>query len=106
RGRPALIPNPRSAPPCLICCTLVPVIGLTREAAQPRLTHGYDHKMRPVTPGVQGGNAETTPSASVAAVAIEFPPNQVGQTEALSGLTGFGGPQFDRFAASAGVQKR
>jgi alkylresorcinol/alkylpyrone synthase len=62
--------------------------------------------MRPVTPGVQGGNANTTPSASIAAVAIEFPPHQVGQQEALSGLTGLGGPQFDRFGASAGVQTR
>ncbi len=47
-----------------------------------------------------------TPPASVASVAIEFPQHQVGQQEALSGLTGFGGPQFDRFAASAGVEKR
>jgi alkylresorcinol/alkylpyrone synthase len=62
--------------------------------------------MPPVTPGEQGGNANNTPSASIAAVAIEFPPHQVGQREALSGLTGFGGPQFDRFGASAGVEKR
>src|SRR5277367_2962900 len=62
--------------------------------------------MGPVTPGVQGGNANTTPSASVAAVAIEFPPHRIGQREALSGLTNFGGPQFDRFGASAGVQTR
>jgi alkylresorcinol/alkylpyrone synthase len=62
--------------------------------------------MRPVIPGVQGEKANTTPSASVAAVAVEFPPHQVGQQEALSGLTGFGGPQFDRFGASAGVQTR
>src|SRR6201993_2176892 len=62
--------------------------------------------MRPVTLGEQGGNASTKSSASVAAVAIEFPPHHVGQREALSGLTGFGGPQFDRFGASAGVQKR
>src|SRR3984957_17349602 len=62
--------------------------------------------MGPVTPGAQGGNANTTPSASVAAVAIEFPPHQVGQREALSGLTGLGGPQFDRFGESAGVQTR
>src|ERR1700760_1629554 len=62
--------------------------------------------MGPVTPGVQGGNANSTPSASVAAVAIEFPPHQVGQREALSGLTGLGGPEFDRFGASAGVQTR
>jgi alkylresorcinol/alkylpyrone synthase len=47
-----------------------------------------------------------SPTPSVAAVAVEFPPYQVGQTEALAGLTGFGGPQFDRFAASAGVEKR
>ncbi|MBV8860942.1 MAG: type III polyketide synthase [Mycobacterium sp.] len=45
-------------------------------------------------------------SASVASVTVEFPPHQVGQQEALSGLTGFGGPQFDRFGASAGVQTR
>jgi alkylresorcinol/alkylpyrone synthase len=62
--------------------------------------------MRPLTPGEQGGSANITPSASVAAVAIEFPPHQVGQREALSGLTGFGGPQFDRFGESAGVQNR
>ena len=47
-----------------------------------------------------------TPTPSVAALAVEFPPYQVGQQEALSGLTGFGGPQFERFGASAGVQKR
>jgi alkylresorcinol/alkylpyrone synthase len=47
-----------------------------------------------------------TLSASVASVAIEYPPHQVEQKEALSGLTGFGGPQFDRFGASAGVQTR
>jgi alkylresorcinol/alkylpyrone synthase len=62
--------------------------------------------MGPVTPGVQGGNANKTPSASIAAVAIEFPPHRVGQQEALSGLTNFGGPQFDRFGASAGVENR
>jgi alkylresorcinol/alkylpyrone synthase len=47
-----------------------------------------------------------TPTPSVAALAVEFPPYQVGQQEALSGLTGFGGPQFDRFGAGAGVEKR
>ena len=62
--------------------------------------------MGPVTPGVQGGNANKTPSACIAAVAIEFPPHRVGQQEALSGLTNFGGPQFDRFGASAGVENR
>src|ERR1700743_1637244 len=62
--------------------------------------------MGPVTPGVQGGNANTTPSASVAAVAIEFPPHQVGQREALSGLTTCDGPHFARFGASAGVETR
>jgi alkylresorcinol/alkylpyrone synthase len=62
--------------------------------------------MRPDIPGVQGVKTNTTPSASIAAVSVEFPPHQVGQQEALSGLTGFGGPQFDRFEASAGVQTR
>jgi alkylresorcinol/alkylpyrone synthase len=47
-----------------------------------------------------------TQTPYVAAVAVEFPPYQVGQLEAMSGLTGLGGPQFDRFAASAGVEKR
>ncbi|MBV8181927.1 MAG: type III polyketide synthase [Mycobacterium sp.] len=47
-----------------------------------------------------------TPFASVASVAVEYPPYQVGQKEALSGLTGLGGPQFDRFGDSAGVQTR
>ena len=46
----------------------------------------------------------TTPS--IAAVAVEFPPNQVTQAEAMSGLTGFGGPEFERFGASAGVETR
>jgi alkylresorcinol/alkylpyrone synthase len=46
----------------------------------------------------------TTPS--IAAVAVEFPPYQVTQAEAMSGLTGFGGPEFDRFGVSAGVEKR
>jgi alkylresorcinol/alkylpyrone synthase len=47
-----------------------------------------------------------TPFASLASVAVEYPPYQVGQKEALSGLTGLGGPQFDRFGDSAGVQTR
>ncbi|MBO0883281.1 MAG: type III polyketide synthase, partial [Mycobacterium sp.] len=49
-------------------------------------------------------NAPIAPS--VTAVAVEFPPHQVGQQEALSGLTGFGGPRFDRFGARSGVQTR
>ncbi|WP_292980386.1 type III polyketide synthase [Mycobacterium sp.] len=43
---------------------------------------------------------------SVSSVAVEFPPHQVSQAEAISGLTGFGGKDFDRFGASAGVQRR
>src|ERR1700730_9929869 len=62
--------------------------------------------MGPVTLGVQGGNANTRPSASVAAVAIEFPPHQVGQREALSGQTNFGGTQFAGIGATPGVQPR
>ena len=42
----------------------------------------------------------------ISAVAVEFPPHQVGQKGALSGLTGLGGPEFDRFGESAGVQTR
>jgi len=47
-----------------------------------------------------------TSSPMISAVAVEFPPHQVGQKEALSGLTGLGGPQFDRFGAAAGVETR
>ncbi|WIM89972.1 type III polyketide synthase [Candidatus Mycobacterium wuenschmannii] len=47
-----------------------------------------------------------SPAPSVAAVAVEFPPYQVDQAEALSGLAGFGGAEFQRFGASAGVEKR
>jgi len=47
-----------------------------------------------------------TATPTVAAVAVEFPPYRVSQAEAMSGLTGFGGPEFERFAASAGVQQR
>lgn len=43
---------------------------------------------------------------SIAAVAVEFPPHRVSQAEAISGLTGFGGSEFDRFGVSAGVQQR
>jgi alkylresorcinol/alkylpyrone synthase len=59
----------------------------------------------PNRPGAQGVS-HMTPFASVASVAVEFPPHQVGQKEAISGLTGFGGPEFERFGASAGVEKR
>jgi alkylresorcinol/alkylpyrone synthase len=45
-------------------------------------------------------------SASIAAVTVEYPPYQVGQQEALSGLSGLGGPQFDRFGTRAGVETR
>ncbi|MDT7740838.1 MAG: alkylresorcinol/alkylpyrone synthase [Mycobacterium sp.] len=80
---------------------------LNREAAAwYPAAHGYDRKMRPVSLGPQTSEADTSPTPFVAAVAVEFPRYQVDQQEALSGLTGFGGPQFDRFAASAGVQKR
>jgi hypothetical protein len=78
---------------------------LNREAAAwYPAAHGYDRKMRPVSLGPQTSEADTSPTPFVAAVAVEFPRYQVDQQEALWGLTGFGGPQFDRFAASAGVQ--
>lgn len=47
-----------------------------------------------------------TTAPAIAAVAVEFPRYQVSQAEAMSGLTGFGGPEFDRFGASAGVERR
>ena len=62
--------------------------------------------MRPVSPSLRGSKADATPAPSVAAATVEFPPYQVDQQEAMTALTGFGGPQFDRFAASAGVQQR
>ncbi len=47
-----------------------------------------------------------TSSPSIASASVAFPPYQVGQQEALAGLTGFGGPHFARFAAKAGVERR
>jgi alkylresorcinol/alkylpyrone synthase len=61
--------------------------------------------MRQETQRMQVSKSNTV-APSVAAVTVEFPPYQVGQQEALSGLTGFDGPEFGRFAASSGVQTR
>jgi alkylresorcinol/alkylpyrone synthase len=55
---------------------------------------------------ISRGEATMSPTPSIAAVAVEFPPYQVDQAEAMAGLTGIGGPQFERFATSAGVAKR
>ena len=74
---------------------------ITSKAAQPRLTHGCDDKWAVLRLAYRG-NTKTTPSASVAAVAIEFPPDQVGQQEALSGPSSLGGPQFERLGARRG----
>lgn len=62
--------------------------------------------MRPGVPCTEASTANTPVNPSVAAVAVEFPPYQVGQQEAMSGLAGFGGPKFDRFGARSGVQRR
>jgi alkylresorcinol/alkylpyrone synthase len=57
-------------------------------------------------PEPQAAKANMEAAPSVAAVAVEFPPHQVSQSEAMSGLTGIAGRQFDRFGESAGVEKR
>jgi alkylresorcinol/alkylpyrone synthase len=59
-----------------------------------------------VAPEPQRAKANIGTAPSVAAVAVEFPPHQVSQSEAMSGLTGIAGRQFDRFGESAGVEKR
>jgi alkylresorcinol/alkylpyrone synthase len=43
---------------------------------------------------------------SVAAVAVEFPPNRHSQDEVISALADFAGPEFRRFAATSGVATR
>jgi alkylresorcinol/alkylpyrone synthase len=43
---------------------------------------------------------------SVAAVAVEFPPNRHSQDEVIAALADFAGPEFRRFAATSGVATR
>ncbi len=59
-----------------------------------------------VSPQSKGPTANMQAAPSMAAVALEFPPYQVSQSEAMSGLTGIAGRQFDRFGERAGVEKR
>lgn len=47
-----------------------------------------------------------TETPSVAAVAVEFPPNRHTQDEVISVLADFAGPEFRRFAATSGVATR
>src|SRR5262245_45236660 len=68
--------------------------------------HEYSYRMRQGMQRTQVSKTNTPLAPSIAAVTVEFPPHQVGQQEALSGFTGFNGPQFGRFAASSGVQTR
>jgi alkylresorcinol/alkylpyrone synthase len=48
----------------------------------------------------------TTTTPSVAAVTVEFPPQRHSQEVAIATLTDWAGPEFQRFAASSGVQAR
>jgi len=43
---------------------------------------------------------------SVAAVAVQFPPNLYSQVEVIGALTDFAGPEFQRFALTSGVASR
>ena len=43
---------------------------------------------------------------SVASVAVQFPQNEYSQDEVIGELTGFAGPEFQRFAQSSGVASR
>ena len=43
---------------------------------------------------------------SVAAVAVQFPPNLYSQEEVIGALTDFAGPEFQRFALTSGVASR
>jgi alkylresorcinol/alkylpyrone synthase len=47
-----------------------------------------------------------TGAPSVAAVAVEFPPNRHSQDEVVAALADFAGPEFRRFAATSGVETR
>jgi alkylresorcinol/alkylpyrone synthase len=49
---------------------------------------------------------EGTADPAVAAVAVKFPSNRYTQDEAIGALTDFAGPEFRRFALSAGVDYR
>ncbi|WP_174813289.1 type III polyketide synthase [Mycobacterium botniense] len=56
--------------------------------------------------GGQAPTALVAASPSVTAVSVEFPAYQVGQDEAMAVLADFAGPEFCRFAASSGVERR
>ncbi|WP_199254137.1 type III polyketide synthase [Mycolicibacterium mengxianglii] len=43
---------------------------------------------------------------AIAAAAVEFPPHRHSQQEVVAALVGYAGPQFQRFAAAAGVDHR
>ena len=58
-----------------------------------------------VSPESQGAKANMNAAPSVAAVAVEFPPYQVGQAEAMSGLTGIAGRQFRPIWRERGCRK-
>jgi alkylresorcinol/alkylpyrone synthase len=57
------------------------------------------------TPITHSATADTE-TPSVAAVAVEFPPNRHSQDEVISVLADFAGPEFRRFAATSGVETR
>jgi alkylresorcinol/alkylpyrone synthase len=48
----------------------------------------------------------TNANPSIAAAAVQFPPNRYTQEEAIGALTDFAGPEFRRFALSSGVEHR
>ncbi len=88
------------------CCTLIPGIGLKQSG--PAATNHLETMANGalLSPGRAGVKRQYNTHPVRRGRSVEFPPHQVGQTEALSGLTNFGGPQFDRFGASAGVENR
>ena len=66
--------------------------------------------MEQITGGsaLREGTKTPTPDIhpSVAAVAVEFPPNLYSQEEVIGALTDFAGPEFRRFALTSGVASR
>ena len=95
-------------------------IGTGRKSAQVQPTGALNQTGGDVvTPGmnnISGGRSgclelkspttTTTKNPSIAAVAVEFPPNRYTQDEAIGALTDFAGPEFRRFALKSGVDFR
>jgi alkylresorcinol/alkylpyrone synthase len=62
--------------------------------------------MRPLVSGVQNSASELVATPRIASVAVELPPHKHDQDELIASLVDLAGPEFQRFAASSGVEAR